>query len=184
MLTGGALITGAHGLTHKNAEVGKLVFSVALALWAIVSKRRSQAIALGASPPPPKWSPLSGSGSSAEDEKRQRTWSNDLRLDVQFDDGSSTAAHSVQSLSPASTLVERSDSSPPKFDTFARPSTKELLQHERRASLVFDSSSSTPSVVRSLRQEVFGGDWLKMAVPAVLFAVQNNLMCVLRSTGG
>lgn len=31
-------------------------------------------------------------------------------------------------------------------------------------------------VVAMLREDVFGGDWWKMAIPAVLFALQNNLM--------
>ncbi|KPV77036.1 uncharacterized protein RHOBADRAFT_34497, partial [Rhodotorula graminis WP1] len=33
-------------------------------------------------------------------------------------------------------------------------------------------------VVRMLWEDVFGGDWWKMAVPAVLFALQNNLIYV------
>ncbi|BGP37219.1 hypothetical protein JCM10449v2_001124 [Rhodotorula kratochvilovae] len=33
-------------------------------------------------------------------------------------------------------------------------------------------------VVRMLWEDVFGGDWWKMAVPAVLFAVQNNLIYI------
>lgn len=31
-------------------------------------------------------------------------------------------------------------------------------------------------LVGMLREDVFGGDWWKMAIPAVLFALQNNLM--------
>ncbi|BGP29323.1 hypothetical protein JCM10296v2_001062 [Rhodotorula toruloides] len=33
-------------------------------------------------------------------------------------------------------------------------------------------------IVRMLLEDIFGGDWWKMAVPAVLFAVQNNLIYV------
>lgn len=31
-----------------------------------------------------------------------------------------------------------------------------------------------------LWEDIFGSDWWKMAIPAVLFAVQNNLMCVMK----
>ena len=94
---------------------------------------------------------------------------NDLRLDVHIEHDDQAAAPLPQrSLSNFSWPASPRLPSPPEAKRNDSPPVQDAKAIRRRRQ----------NLLAMLFEDVFGSDWWRMAVPAVLFATQNNLMCV------